>query len=68
MELVSRDSQFAGQLSALTHEDVLQAVPEALQGLYHTNKGSRTDLSINACMVISGMYYYYNRTRVIIAI
>ena len=63
MQLVSCDSQFAGQLSALTHEDVLQAVPEALQGLYHTNKGGRTDLSINACMVISGMYYYYNRTH-----
>lgn len=53
MQLVSRDSQFAGQLSTLTYEEVLLAVPEALRGLYHANKG-RTDLSINACMVISG--------------
>ena len=68
MHLVSHDSQFAGQLSALTHEDVLQAVPEALQGLYHTNKEGQTDLSVNACMVISGMYYYYDRTHMFIVI
>ena len=53
MQLVSRDSQFAGQLSNLTYEEVLLAVPEALRGLYHANKGGQTDLSINACMVIS---------------
>lgn len=59
MQLVSRDSQFAGQLSSLTNEEVLVAVPEALQGLYHSKKGGRTDLSINACMVISGIFYGY---------
>jgi hypothetical protein len=60
MQLVSRDSQFAGQLSALTHEEVLVAIPEALRGLYHANKG-RTDLSINACMVISVFLQWFVR-------
>ena len=36
----------------LTVDDVLSAIPEALQGLYHS-KDRRADLSINACMVIS---------------
>ena len=54
MQLVARDSQFAGQLSVLTCEDVLVAIPEALNGLYHSSsKDRRTDLSINACMIIS---------------
>lgn len=56
MRLVARDSQFGGQLSELTVKDVLKAIPEALHGLYHAssaNKDRRTDLSINACMVIS---------------
>lgn len=54
IRLVARDSQFAGQLSVLTVDDVLTAIPEALQGLYHSgSKDRRTDLSINACMMIS---------------
>lgn len=54
MRLVARDSQFGGQLAELTVKDVLKAIPEALRGLYHTGtKDRRTDLSINACMVIS---------------
>ena len=56
--LVTRDSQFAGRFSVLTKPDILQAVPEALEGLYHIHAGgtkmtARADLSINACMVIS---------------
>ena len=59
--LVTRDSQFAGRFSVLTKPDILQAVPEALEGLYHIHTGggggakmtARADLSINACMVIS---------------
>ncbi len=54
MRLVARDSQFAGQLSALTVNDVVVAIPEALKGLYYSSsKDRRTDLSINACMIIS---------------
>ena len=54
VQVVARDSQFDGQLQDLSSEDVLQAVPEALESLYHSHsKGGRTDLSINACMVIS---------------
>ena len=42
----------------LTKPDIQQAVPEALEGLYHIHAGgakttARADLSINACMVIS---------------
>ena len=56
--LVKRDSQFAGRFSALSKQDIIKAVPEALEGLYHIHSSgakstARADLSINACMVIS---------------